>query len=512
MPSKEKFVITIGDFGSIVTLHSKSTTKNSLFLETLDEEAQATLKTLFNANKSAPITILLDTLDQTYRRKTYPLISLASLRSIAKREMESDGDKTSFKNYITSIPKKSSGIKKTECLFISASRSEVVDEWLRILMELPNRVTGIYVLPVESFDLYHLLKKKQTVLTAKSKEKTHHHDLYCMIVQTKVGGIRQIVYSEHSIIFTRIVSYDLQEDWLEKYEQDIYSTFEYLKRSFPTINITELYITNILSEDILSKIRSLDNAELNFTNYTPFQAAEIIGEKSLLSQDEQYSDLLISKAFYKEKKILKFTTPQIVSLEKLFLVLQSSYILNAAISLSIIAAIISIALFARTVSSKVNLEENNKKVATQNLNNVKNIASKENIAEGIKKSDDIEKIIDLGKVDETLLLVGKDFLEIYSEFKFLKKYDTSLSSFGYDVPDFNYKNPNKDSKYNFFVKGNIYNASGDIDDLFKGFDNLSSTTKKSFADYKVEYQEISRAINFTQKYYEYPIEFTIKKI
>ena len=38
-----------------------------------------------------------------------------------------------------------------------------------------------------------------------------------------------------------------QKDFLEKYEQDIYSTFEYLKRLFPDLPISGIKIVNIFS-------------------------------------------------------------------------------------------------------------------------------------------------------------------------------------------------------------------------------------------------------------------------
>lgn len=97
MPSKENFVITIGDFGAIIALHNGNAIKSSTFIETLNDESKVTLKNLFDERKSTPIRILLDNLDQTYKNKSYPLVSLTSLRSIAKREMNSDGDRNSFK-------------------------------------------------------------------------------------------------------------------------------------------------------------------------------------------------------------------------------------------------------------------------------------------------------------------------------------------------------------------------------------------------------------------------------
>ncbi|MBU6339601.1 MAG: hypothetical protein KGQ36_06520 [Rickettsiales bacterium] len=513
MSSKENFVITIGDFGSIVTLHGSNAIKETLFLENLNDESKIKVKALFDKHKSPTISILLDNLDQTYKKKSYPMLNAISLKNIARREMDSDGDKNSFKNYIPFIPKKSSGIKKTDCLFISISKSEIIDEWLKILFELPNRLIGIYALPVESFTLFNLLRKKESAATTgKARNTKLYHNLHCMIMQNKLGGIRQVIFSENGIVFTRIVNYDLQDnDWLEKYEQDIYSTFEYLKRSTPNINITELDITNILGTEFLEKIKTLNNVELKMLNYTPSEAAMALGYNNMLQPDEKFTDLLVSRTFAKGKKVLKFVTPQIVNLEKLFLVLISSYALNGLTILVILVTIISIIMFSLKNRSLVKIAESSKQEAQNDLSKTKILASKKNIEDQNNISGDIEKIIDYGKIDETLESVGTDYLNFYVGLKFLRNYDAVLTEFSYSLNNFDQKAPSSNTKFTVNLKGNINNKSGDIDDLFRNFDSLSNFTKKTFSDYSISSNEIPRTIDFTQRYYTYPIEFTLQK-
>jgi hypothetical protein len=43
---------------------------------------------------------MLDTIDQTYKKKTYPIMRKFDLERIAKRDLASDGDKEGLKNYI----------------------------------------------------------------------------------------------------------------------------------------------------------------------------------------------------------------------------------------------------------------------------------------------------------------------------------------------------------------------------------------------------------------------------
>ena len=57
---------------------------------------------------------------------------------------------------------------------------------------------------------------------------------------------------------------------------------------------------------------------------------------------------------------------------------------------------------------------------------------------------------------------------------------SDISAFSYSLETFNAKAPAPASSYKISFKGEIYNRSGDIEDLFKEFDDLTAEVKKSF--------------------------------
>ncbi len=94
MFSEKNIVVTIGNIGSVIAVHEGNNIKNKIFLDELNDDSQKHLiKEVFAKNKSAPIYILLDTVDQSYKRKTYPLVRKADLNQIIKRDLINDGDK-----------------------------------------------------------------------------------------------------------------------------------------------------------------------------------------------------------------------------------------------------------------------------------------------------------------------------------------------------------------------------------------------------------------------------------
>ncbi len=500
MFSEANIVVTIGNYGAVVAFHGRASIENKIFLDKLDDEAKTQLKAVFEKSKSALIYVLLDTVDQSYKKKVYPLIRKSDLIRIVKRDMTSDGDKESLKNYIILNTEKSKQkASRRECLFVSSSNSEVINKWLEFLLDMPNRLVGIYMLPIETFSLFKLLKND---ILAQSKIHNKKNNLYCLVMQNKVSGIRQVVLSDQGIIFTRVVNYNFdQADFLEKYEQDIYSTFEYLKRLFPDLLMVDLDIINIFPKEVLESIKRVQNVELNFIGYTPYEVAIKTGHEKVVPENSNYCDLLISRIFSKEKKILKFTIPRIVILERFFLSLKISYFSNLILSLLICATVV-VAIFSESeIRQSIESVETQKFSALETLLKLKRTA----LIEGT----DLSKVTDFGKMEEALGSVGINFTEYYIGLKFLKDFDVKLNSFGYSLSGFNAKAPTNNTNYQISFGGTVLNKSGDIEDLFTEFDALVNEVKKNLSNNQIKYSELPRDINFNQKYYSFPIDFTL---
>ncbi len=515
MLSGKNIVVTIGNNGAVVALHEGNDIKNKIFLDELNDKTKEQLKSIFLANKSAQSYVLLDTVDQIYKKKSYPLVRRGDLIRLVKRDLAIDGDKESLKNYIILNRKKtktkSTQNNKWESLFVSASNTETISSWVEFLLEMPNRLVGIYMLPVESFQLLKSLKKD---IRTHSKIRAKRNDLYCLVLQNKVSGIRQIVFSESGIVFTRIVDYNFsQPDFLEKYEQDLYSTFEYLKRLFPDITMSELDIVNVLPSEGIEAIKKLNTTELNFINYTPSQAATQLGYSQLLPSNSSSCDLLISKIFFKNPKILKFSTPKISSLEKFFLGLRASYYADVFFIIATLGAIVFSIFSQGKLYEDIEDAKTRKSAAIQEFARVQKLA-----LEGAKtdktengEAIDIERVTDFGKIDQALSSNGTNIADFYSNLKFIKNYNVNLSKFSYSLNGFNPKSPSANGNYSFSLSGIIQNKSGDIEDLFSEFDGLVAKTKETLNKNRVTYTDLPRNIDFNQKYYSFPIELSISK-
>ena len=93
MLTKKAIVVLIGNNGTILSKHDKNGI-TSEFVENFSEENKAKIDGFFKKSESYLVHILLDTIDQTYKKKTYPVMRSYDLDRIAKRDLSSDTTRT----------------------------------------------------------------------------------------------------------------------------------------------------------------------------------------------------------------------------------------------------------------------------------------------------------------------------------------------------------------------------------------------------------------------------------
>ena len=159
----------------------------------------------------------------------------------------------------------------------------------------------------------------------------------------------------------------------------------------------------------------------------------------------------------------------------------------------------------------MNSAEAQKTAAAEDFSQIQKMA-----LEGAKTNEDgeavdIEKVTDFGKIEQALGSVGTSVSDFYIKLKFLKNFNVKLSSFTYAIVGFNQKSPSPSQNYKITLNGQILNKSGDIEDLFNEFDSLVVKVKDNLNKNQVSYTDLPRNIDFNQKYYSFPIDFSISK-
>ena len=514
MLDKMKFTISIGEYGIMVALHSGGNVQNKILVADLTEENKVQLRDVFTKNKSAPLYVLIDTADQNYKRKSYPPVNESDFNKIVKRDIvkELNSSEKAFQNYYGYKDKIQN---KWECIFVSAPYSVDIEKWIEFLLELPNEFVGIYMLPIET---YHLATTVFDFIKTEHSIQTNENSILSFIFQNKVSGVRQVVFSNNAIVFTRVVNYDFGDrNFTKKFEQDVFRANEYLKMIFPKLKTQDVTVINVLSDEIIEKIKHIDNHELNFINYSPFQIASKLGMTNVVSNNNSnFSDIIIANSFVNNnKKILRFLDPRITFLSRLSLVIKSTMIVNAVIVAVILLMFTKIFIQGYQHNSAVLKLEHDRIQLEQQLQSVSNVTldlSGKGVGKTSGKPDNdlASEIIDFGKVDEALSKFDANIARVFTQLTFIKKYGALVNSFAYQIPNYNPKLESSPTQGKFSISGDLSDPSGDVEVLFKKFDNLGLDTKTKLSGYNIKYSEISKNIDFGKKYYSLPFDLNIE--
>jgi hypothetical protein len=508
MLNTKKFTVSIGEYGIIVALHNHKDVQNKILVAALTDENKPQLKELFSKNSTAPVYILIDTIDQNYKKKTYPPVTKSDFNKMVKRDFTKEIDHVikSFQNYYGVRDKIN---KKWECVFVSTNYSPEIEKWIEFLLGMPNDLVGIYMLPIETnvlaTSIFDVIKTEHDI-------KINENTVLSFIVQNKISGVRQVVFSGQSIVFTRVVNYNFEDpQFAEHFEQDVFRANEYLKMIFPKLKAQDVIVVNILSEEVIKKIENTAaNRDLTFINYSPSAIAGKLGITNATSKNSgNFSDIIIANQFANNpKKLLKFTTRPIVILGRLYLAIKSLLFTNLAMAAAVFLILFITIGTQYQSDNKISQLNKEKLRLQQQLQSINNAA----LEGGDKKDDNLaNEIIDFGKIDEVLSKTEVNITSVFNRLAMIRKQNASATAFSYNIPEYN---PKAEvfliNKASFHVSGDIYDQSGDIEALFRKFDNLNLDTKNKFPEFNIKYSEIPKNIDFSKKYYSFPFDLTIE--
>ena len=255
--SKKSCTVTIGTNGAVFTFHQGRLIVKTILVKDL-EEAKSSFKEIFQNRENYPIYILLDDSDQIYKQKTYPAIRSLDVSRLIKKDLSRGGPKTKGE-VVSGIVKNKRLDKKWDALLFWAELKKDLLEWIDFLVFMPkNRLIGVYLLPIESGSSLLVIFKIALHDFNLSKES----NIDIITINTKVSGLRQFIFYQNSLILSRDPDHNLEDDNFVRYfGQDMLRIVQYLKRSFPEVEVSNINFINILPKEFIKKVDS--RLELN---------------------------------------------------------------------------------------------------------------------------------------------------------------------------------------------------------------------------------------------------------
>ena len=304
-PRKTRFTLLIGDEGAILLYMKGNAVLSRQFVPDASVSNLEELKETIDKDRMAPITMIIDSIDQSFVQQTLPPVSSLSVQKLIKRRLERDFKPADIKGAIV-LGKEKEGRKDWNFLMISVEKSPQLILWLDFIMNFENRFRGIVLLSVEAGIFMKNLERAMGVPHSGTGA-----EWKILVSHNKVGGFRQIILRNGRLIFTRLalpVGEQTAEVVAGHIEQEMVTTIEYLKRfGFNARAGLDVYI--IASGDVSSLVdpRRFDAA--SFHAYSPHNIAELLGIRGATQPTDQFGDVVLASSIGSIRKyILKLTT------------------------------------------------------------------------------------------------------------------------------------------------------------------------------------------------------------
>lgn len=368
-----RFVVLIGDEGTILIHMKGATVLSRQFVPDASEGNLQQLKDTIAKDKQAPITMIIDSVDQSFVQQTLPPVGSLFVKKLIKRRLDRDFKEDDIKGAIM-LGREKTGRRDWNFLMVSVEKSPQLILWLDFIMSFENRFKGIVLLSVEAGIFVKNLERTLGI-TSSSEWKI-------LVSHNKVGGFRQIILRNGTLIFTRLalpVGAPTPEIIAGNIEQEMLSTIEYLKRfGYNARNGLDVYI--IASEDVCKVIDHNRFDTQNFHAFSPHNLSKYLGIKGATQPTDQFGDVVLASAIgLIRKNILKLTTTESRLFDKYQLFKYTQRLLGTFLVLGLIVQLAYIGYNALLTSNAVQDAEQKQKLSQQTLDAVKKMVTDSNI-------------------------------------------------------------------------------------------------------------------------------------
>lgn len=305
---KSAFVIMVGDEGAILLHMQNRQVVKRLFAQSPAKEHTRAMQDALNAAPHAPVTLLVDMMDQSYVKQTLPPVSSFNVGKIIRRRLNKDFSADDIKGYLI-FGRDKKGRKDWNYLMVSLAHTPQLQQWLDFAVERSNPFRGICLVPLEVQSMVMALEKSQLEKIGKEALPTEWHML---VSHHKVGGFRQVVFRNGQIVFTRLaqmVGEPTPEVIAGNIEQEMLNTLEYLKR-LGLQDIGTLTASIIASSEIKQVFdgKAIRKGQCHF--YTPHEAATLLGMQEIAKPEDHFGDVVILGYIAQKRKLaLSLATP-----------------------------------------------------------------------------------------------------------------------------------------------------------------------------------------------------------
>ena len=282
------FVLVIGNEGAVLAYVAGGRVEKSWAIDDLGEESLATFAAALANRRRTPLVVLIDMLEQSYRREAIPPVNMFDRPKVLNRRLRIAFPSFDIK---AAVPLGEVVGQRGDLayLFVALPSSPELEAWIGFFHGLDNSVTSLGLLPIESAGLAAALARAVT-----SDDETPA-DWTLLISRERSGGIRQIVVRGEKLSITRLTPAPAgasePADIALAISQEMTSTLGYLTRLGFSAN-DRLDVVIIGSEAMRDAIEDRPAPGRVTTILTAAEAASLLDLVEIEDSEDGYGDLL----------------------------------------------------------------------------------------------------------------------------------------------------------------------------------------------------------------------------
>ena len=300
--TSRRFIMIIGNGGAELSYIADNKIEQTWFISDFDEMSLDVFASALNAHRRVPLTILIDMLEQSYRRESIPPVNMLDRPKVLNRRLG-----IAFPSYdikaALSLDEVVGQRGDLAYLFVALPTSPEIETWIGFIHGIDNPVSSLGLLPLESSSLATALGQAQ------ADKKNPPADWTLLISRERTGGIRQIVVRRGKLAITRLTPPPPGDvspaDLAKAISQEMTSTLTYLTRlGYSAGDRLDMIVVG--SEEMREAIESQQTPGRKTSLFTPSEAARKLNIAEIDASGDAYGDSLhIAWAAAKRKPALE---------------------------------------------------------------------------------------------------------------------------------------------------------------------------------------------------------------
>ena len=297
--SRRKFVLLLGNTGAVLSYVSRGRVQRSWYTSGLDGAARREFTAALHAQPRTPVVVLVDLLEQSYRKEAIPPVSVLDRPKVLQRRLNIVYPTHDLKAAL-SLGEKTGRRGDLAYMFVALPLSSELESWVAFLHSISNPVSSLGLLPLESTGLASALAHAVMEPGGEAPE------WVLLMTQQRTGGFRQVVVRRDKLALTRITPAPTvvgdASAMARSIEQEVKATLSYLTRlGYSARQGLDAIIVG--SEEVRAALelsRSMPVRTLHAL--TPEEAGRLVGVTGVAQPEGAYGELLHSAWFAQKRR------------------------------------------------------------------------------------------------------------------------------------------------------------------------------------------------------------------